>query len=332
MVGHTELESTRRSRRIGVRGGIGVSVDSLDHHGNGCTITWIVVELLNGCSCVGENDVVVVGNTGRSQRDVASCSLTKHGDLGTGHPVWVAVLGHRLPEEANRCAAVLNPAVSRLDQLKRALRLCSRCGVPTQAIIAAGHDISLLGKLSTDGHGRRVVLVAQGAAIHILWQEVTCVEVQDQWTIRLRISRRLVEVEHQRLGRRWLALQSRNHRDVGSVLHVWCHRHVRKHLIDVSNPLAVDLPFGQSTQSQSHTRGVVVDDLIDPAHGFCFSHGGVQCQLRGHNGCAVCIIIGLGGCFAPPLPWGTVKGFSGHSFFVVAVEHREESIPTIVDV
>ena len=121
MVGHTKLEPTRCSGCIGIGCCIGVTVDALDHHWNGRTVAWIVVELFNGRSRVIKDDVRIAGNACRSQGDVSTGAFTQHGNLGVINAISIVGFGDVLAEETNRCAAVLHTAVCRLNELQRAL-------------------------------------------------------------------------------------------------------------------------------------------------------------------------------------------------------------------
>ncbi len=329
MVGDAQLEAACGSRSKRIVRGVRIAVDGLHHHRDGGTVTRIVEELGDRGAHVIENDVVVAGDASGSEGDVTTRTLTEHGHLVATDAVRVAVVLGALAEETHRGAAVLDTAVSGLNQLKRALGLgcCSR--VPTEAVVDAGHHISFLGELRADGHGARVVAVAHGAAVHVLRQEVSCVEVENERAIGLRVTGRLVNVAKEILRCRRHALQGRNDGHVVAIHHAFGHVDVAEHLIDVADTLAVDLAFGQGTEREAHAGGVVIHDLVNPEHGLSLTHGRVQRELGGENVGLVGVVVGLDSRFAEPLPRGAVEGL-GWSAIHVAVEDREETVPTVV--
>ena len=154
-------------------------------------------------------------------------------------------------------------------------------------------------------------------------------EVEDERAVGLRVTGRLVNVTEKvlRCGRH--ALQRRNHGHVVAVHHAFGHFDVAEHLIDVADTLAVDLALGQGTERETHARGVVVHDMVNPEHGLGLTHGRVQRELRGQDVRAIGIVVCLHSSFAEPLPGGAVEGL-GRSTVHVAVEDREETIPAIV--
>ena len=329
VVGDAELEATGRSRSIRIGRGIGIPVDGLNHHRDGRTVTRIVEELGDGRTHVVEDDVVVAGDAGGGEGDVTTGSLTEHGNLVGGHAVRVAVLGNGLPEVTDGRAAVLHTAIGGLDQLEGPLGLRGSRRVPTETVITAGDHVSLLGEFGTEGHRTGVRAVSDCASVHVLRQEVSGVEVEDERAIRLGITSRLIDVAEQILRTGRQALQSGDDRDVVSVHHTGRDLHLGEHLIDVAHTLAVDLAFGQRTEGKAHPRGVVIHDLVNPEHGLCLAHGGVQRKLRGQNVGAIGIIIGLNSILAPPLPGAAVEGL-GRSAIHIAVEDREKTVPPVV--
>ena len=112
---HAQLEAAYRSRSICICRRIWISVNALNHHRNERAISRVVPKLGNRIACIIQNDVIVIGDGRRSQCDVATCSFTKHGDFVTRNSPRVAVFSNGLAEETNRCAAILNSTVRRLD-------------------------------------------------------------------------------------------------------------------------------------------------------------------------------------------------------------------------
>ena len=304
-------------------------MDVFDHHRNLCTRAWIVPELGNRHTGIIEDDVIVTLNTGGGERDVSTCTLTKHGNLVTIHTMRVAILGNGLAEVTDGRTAVLYSAVSGLDELQRALVLGLGEWVPSQTVVAARDHISFLGELRADGHGAAVVLVTDGTAVHVLREEITRVEIQNERAFREDVTGGLIDVAHQRLGRGGQTLQGRDDRDVRTIDDVGGDVDFVEHFIDVAHTIVVDLTFGHETQGQSHTGRVVVHNLVNPEHGLCLSHGRVQRERRRKDVGTVGIIICLNRSLIEPLPGRSIGGLGGNTIHVI-VQDREESIPSIV--
>ncbi len=103
--------------------GFRIAVHRLDHHRDGRTISWIIPEDFNGVSFVVQNDVIVIRNRCRSQCDVASCAIAKHGDFIRINAERVVHFRCVHAKESGCRAGILNATVRGVDQLKRPLYL-----------------------------------------------------------------------------------------------------------------------------------------------------------------------------------------------------------------
>ena len=237
-------------RRVSVGDGFRVAVHRLNHHRNVVLRTRrSSPELGDGQTVVVEDDVVVVAD-GRSRvAHVTASAFAEVADFGGVDAVRIAALSLRLPEEADRCARVLNTAVRRVDQLVGALRLGGRKRVPTQTVVDGSHHVAHLGITRAQFNGHRVALGADCAAVQVLRQKVSSVDVDHQRTIGFGVACRLVDVTHQRLGRRGSALEKGQHSDVLAVQHVRRDVHVCEHLVEVTH-LGVHLTDGHEPKGK----------------------------------------------------------------------------------
>ncbi len=218
-----------------VVGSVRVAIHRFDHHRNAGAIAWIVPELRDGVARIVEDDVVVAVDRGTGVSDVAAGTFTKQTNFVAVDAVRVALLGDRLAEETNRRPAVLNPAVSRIDELVGALRLRGRQRIPAQTVIHRSHNVAHFGEARANLHCYRVRLGPRGATVHVNRQEVARVEIQQQGTVGLRVTSRRVDVADQRLRSGRLSLQSRQHRDVRAVNDIRLHVHTGENLIQVTH-------------------------------------------------------------------------------------------------
>ena len=310
VVGHAHLEPSLSGRCIGVSCGVHVTVNALNHHRNETSIAWIIPELRNGRNpIVFVDDVFKAGDSSRSQGDVTTRSLTKHGDFIRSNSIGIAVLSNRLTEVTNCRPAVLNTTVGRLNQLRCALNLGRSGWIVTKAVIHTGNNVSFSCKLLAHGHRARIRTGSQCGLVDVLGEEISCVEIDNQRTLCLRIASRLINVTQQVLRSGKSTLKDGHDRNVFAVYNAFRNLDIGKNLVHISHTVIVDLVRGHKTKRQSHSGCVVIQNLINPTHGLCLSHGGVQRELGRKDGRSSHFVISANGSFTPPLPRSTVIRF-----------------------
>ena len=236
--------------RVAVGGGFRVAVHRLNHHGDVVLRTrGSSPELGDGQSAVVEDDVVVVADGRSCVAHVTTGAFTEVSNFGRIDAVRVATFCFRLAEEANRCARVLNTAVGRVDQLVGALRLCGCGWVPSQTVVDGGHHVAHLGITRAQFNSHRVALGADRAAVQVLRQKVSGVDVDHQWTVCFRVTCRFVNVTHQRLRRGRSTLKEWQHSDVLAVQHIRRDVHVSEHLVEVTH-LGIHLAHGHQPKGE----------------------------------------------------------------------------------
>ena len=195
VVSDTELGAVRsKAVLLGLR----ITVDGFDDHRDVGTVTGIVPEALDGFSSVIQNDIVVVLQSRRSQRNVSAGAVAKHGDFVGINAKGVVHFGGVHAEVANGGTRVLHATVGCVDQLVRALHLRACKWIPAEAVIDGCRNISHAGKPVGQFHNGAVFAGAEWRAVEVLRQEISGVEQQDEWAAGQGVTHGLVHVHELR--------------------------------------------------------------------------------------------------------------------------------------